>query len=92
MRIQIVSEIRDVGYPTNHKRYSHCHKVANKIEKERIGKIFVQRHKKGTLLGSHTRNGTILISEIVPTNKRKNITIHENAEHRCMDKGKAKKK
>ena len=85
MKIKIVPEIKDIGYPTNNKNYSKCHKIANKKEKELTGEVYRQYHKKGTLLGSYTKDGKIIfISQEVPMNKRKNIEIHEKAEIECM--------
>ena len=85
MKIKILDEIKDKGFPTNHKKYPYCHKVANKEEKARTGNVHTQRHKKRTLLGSYTKDcSTIFISKEVPPNKRKNVKIHERVECKCM--------
>lgn len=83
-KIKIVSEIKDKGYPISHPKYKRCHRIANKEEKKATGEVYRQHHKKGTLLGSHTKDGIILVSESVPLNKRKNVIIHEIKEHQCM--------
>ncbi len=87
-KIKIVKEIKDKGYHTNHPKYNKCHRHANKKEKELTGEVYRQPHKKGTLLGSYTKDGKIIfISQEVPVNKHKNIEIHENAEIECMIDG-----
>jgi len=84
-RIKIVKEIKDKGFPTNYKKYSKCHKVGNKKEKLEMGKVHVQKHKKGTLLGSYNRDcSLIFISEEVEPKKRINVKIHEIEECKCM--------
>ncbi len=84
LKIKIKTKIKDIGYPTNHERYKQCHIIANKEEKLKTGEVYVQFHKKGTLLGSHTKKGIVLISKEVPKNKRRNVIIHEKKEHECM--------
>jgi predicted transcriptional regulator len=84
-KVKIVPVIKDKGYPTTHEKYPYCHKLANMVEKKKFGKVYVQRHKKGTLLGSYDKDGkVILVSEIVPKKKRNRIIIHEKAELECM--------
>lgn len=40
MKIKIVPEIKDNGYPTNHKNYNKCHRIANKKEKELTKELY----------------------------------------------------
>lgn len=99
--MRVVKRIKKAGWPVYTKsgrisaKWKKAHPAANKAVLKAMGsnvakKVNKIRVPKNELLGSHTKQGKILVSSRVPKQLRGAIAYHEKVEHRIMTSRKKK--
>lgn len=99
--MRVVKRIKKAGWPVYTKsgrisaKWKKAHPAANKAVLKAMGskvakKVNKIRVPKNELLGSHTKQGKILVSSRVPKKLRGAIAYHEKVEHRLMTSRKKK--
>ena len=97
--MKIVKLIKKKGWPVYTKsgnissKWKKAHPAANKAALKKFGikvanKVNKIKTPANELLGSHTKDGRIIVSSRVPKHLRGAIAYHEKVEHRLMTKKK----
>jgi len=89
----LVSDLRDNGYPVHEGKYNSAHRKANAAEKAVFGEAKFRAMnkvdaglKKHELAGKNLKTGKIEVSKKVPPKFREEVALHEAVESKQLRK------